>query len=158
MVHTSCEDCGVSFCTVWAATMMRNDTIFVLVSAAEPAEAQLAMLRQQLASVKIIAGNSAEAFEGAAAEATVLFNWSGPLALFKQVFAMCPNLLWVHSRSVGLERTLFAEIVQSAVPLTNGAGVFSASLGEFALGGDLVFRERFPADDSESNGGRVGGI
>jgi phosphoglycerate dehydrogenase-like enzyme len=121
---------------------MINDVILVLVSAAEPAEAQLAMLRQ-LAGVRIIAGNSAEAFEGAAAEATVLFNWSGPLVLFKQVFAMCPNLVWVHSRSVGLERTLFAEIVQSAVPLTNGAGVFSASFGEFALGAILYFAKDF---------------
>jgi phosphoglycerate dehydrogenase-like enzyme len=123
--------------------MTRNDTILVLVSATEPAEAQLAMLRQHLAGVKIIAGNSAGAFEGAAAAATVLFNWSGPLALFKQAFAMCTNLAWVHSRSVGLERTLFAEIVQSAVPLTNGAGVFSASLGEFALGAILYFAKDF---------------
>jgi phosphoglycerate dehydrogenase-like enzyme len=56
---------------------------------------------------------------------------------------MCPNLLWVHSRSVGLERTLFAELKESAVPLTNGAGVFSASLGEFTLGAILYFAKDF---------------
>jgi phosphoglycerate dehydrogenase-like enzyme len=122
---------------------MRNDTILALVSPAEPAEAQLAMLRHRLADVKIVTGNSTEAFERDAADASVLFNWSGSLALFKQVFAMCPNLRWVHSRSVGLERTLFPEIVQSAVPLTNGAGVFSASLGEFALGAILYFAKDF---------------
>jgi phosphoglycerate dehydrogenase-like enzyme len=122
---------------------MRNDTILVLVSPAEPAEAQLAMLRKQLADVKIIAGNSAEAFEGAAVDAGVLFNWSGSIVLFKKVFAMCPNLLWVHSRSVGLERTLFPELKESSVPLTNGAGVFSASLGEFALGAILYFAKDF---------------
>jgi len=122
---------------------MRNDTILVLVSAAEPAEAQLRTLRQQFRDVNILAGHSAEIFEQAANRATVLFNWSGSLALFKQVFAMCPNLVWVHSRSVGLERTLFAEIVRSAVPLTNGAGVFSASLGEFALGAILYFAKDF---------------
>ncbi len=122
---------------------MRNDTILVLVSPAEPAEAQLAMLRKQLADVKIIAGNSAEAFEGAAADASVLFNWSGSIVLFKKIFVVCPNLLWVHSRSVGLERTLFPELKESSVPLTNGAGVFSASLGEFALGAILYFAKDF---------------
>ena len=142
MLETTGLDCGVDFCAV-GTTPMRNDTIVVLVSAAEPAEAQLAMLRQQLADVEILAGHSAEIFEQAADRATVLFNWSGPLALFKQVFTTCPNLRWVHSRSVGLERTLFAEIVQSAVPLTNGAGVFSASLGEFTLGAILYFAKDF---------------
>jgi|HubBroStandDraft_6_1064221.scaffolds.fasta_scaffold04003_8 phosphoglycerate dehydrogenase-like enzyme len=122
---------------------MRNDTILVLVSTAERAEAQLSMLRQRLPDVKIIVGNSAEVFKGAAVDASVLFNWSGPLVLFKEVFAMCPNLLWVHSRSVGLERTLFPELVESAVPLTNGAGVFSASLGEFALAAILYFAKDF---------------
>jgi phosphoglycerate dehydrogenase-like enzyme len=142
LLETTGLDCGVNFCAV-ETTPMRNDTILVLISAAEPAEAQLTMLRQRLAGVKMLAGHSAEMLEQAADRATVLFNWSGPLALFKQVFAMCPNLRWVHSRSVGLERTLFAEIVQSAVPLTNGAGVFSASLGEFALGAILYFAKDF---------------
>jgi phosphoglycerate dehydrogenase-like enzyme len=122
---------------------MRNDTILVLVSPAEPAEAQLAMLRHQLADVDIVAGNAVEAFQEAAVNANVLFNWSGPLELFKKVFAMCPNLLWVHSRSVGLERTLFPELKESAVPITNGAGVFSASLGEFTLGAILYFAKDF---------------
>lgn len=122
---------------------MRKDTILVLVSPAEPAEAQLAMLSELLSDENIIAGNSVETFEEAAAYASVLFNWSGSLQLFKRVFAMCPNLLWVHSRSVGLERTLFAELKESAVPLTNGAGVFSASLGEFTLGAILYFAKDF---------------
>ena len=116
---------------------MRSETILVLVSQTERAETQLAMLEKSLAGAKKIVGNSAEAFERVAADASVLFNWSGPLTLFKQVFTMCPNLLWVHSRSVGLERTLFPELKESTVPLSNGAGVFSASLGEFALGAIL---------------------
>jgi phosphoglycerate dehydrogenase-like enzyme len=56
---------------------------------------------------------------------------------------MCPNLRWVHSRSVGLERTLFPEIIGSPVVLTNGTGVFSASLGEFVLGAILYFAKDF---------------
>ena len=119
---------------------MGTETILVL---ANPAAPQIARLLRQLAGVRIVVGDSAEAFEEDAARAAVLFNWSGPLPLFKKVFAMCPNLLWVHSRSVGLERTLFPELVESAVPLTNGSGVFSASLGEFALGAILYFAKDF---------------
>jgi len=122
---------------------VRNDTILVLVGPAEPAEAQLRMLRKQLTEAKIIAGNSAEAFEATAVDASVLCNWSGSIVLFEKVFRMCPHLLWVHSRSVGLERTLFPELKESSVPLTNGAGVFSASLGEFALGAILYFAKDF---------------
>jgi phosphoglycerate dehydrogenase-like enzyme len=40
---------------------------------------------------------------------------------------------------VGLERSLFPELVDSPVLLTNGSGVFSASLGEFALAAILYF-------------------
>jgi phosphoglycerate dehydrogenase-like enzyme len=119
---------------------MGNDTILVL---ADPAEPQLAMLEKQLAGVEIIAGNSVEVFEQAAAHASVLFTWSGSLPLFRKVFGMCPNLRWVHSRSVGLERTLFPELLESPVTLTNGTGVFSASLGEFALAAILYFAKDF---------------
>ncbi len=118
---------------------MRNDTILVL---ANPAEPQLSLLKQ-LSGARIVVGNSAELFEEDAFDASVLFNWSGSLALFKKAFGMCPNLRWVHSRSVGLERTLFPELIESAVPLTNGVGVFSASLGEFALGAILYFAKDF---------------
>ncbi len=119
---------------------MENDTILVL---ADPSEPQLAMLKKPPAGVEMIVGDSVEALEQAAARATVFFNWSGSLPLFRRVFGMCPNLRWVHSRSVGLERTLFPELVESSVPLTNGAGVFSPSLGEFALGAILYFAKDF---------------
>jgi phosphoglycerate dehydrogenase-like enzyme len=119
---------------------MNNDTVLVL---ADPTERQIAMLKKSLAGVEMIVGNSAERFEQAAGHATVLFNWSGSLALFRKVFGMCPSLRWVHSRSVGLERMLFPELIASSVPLTNGVGVFSPSLGEFALGAMLYFAKDF---------------
>lgn len=119
---------------------MGNDTVLVL---ADPSEPQIAMLKKPLAGAEFIVADSADAFEHAAPRAAVLFNWSGSLALFRNVFGMCPNLRWVHSRSVGLERTLFRELVESAVPLTNGVGVFSPSLGEFALGAILYFAKDF---------------
>jgi phosphoglycerate dehydrogenase-like enzyme len=46
---------------------------------------------------------------------------------------------WVHTRWAGLDGLLFPELVESAAALTNATGVFSESLGEFALAGILFF-------------------
>ena len=118
---------------------MKN-TILVL---ADPNEPQLAALENLRAEANIITGNCAEAFGPAARDVTVIFNWSGSLALLRAAFGMCPNVRWVHSRSAGLERTLFSELIESPAPLTNGSGVFSPALAEFVLGAILYFAKDF---------------
>ena len=118
---------------------MKN-TILVLADPNEPGLTGLDKLRTE---ANIITGNSVEAFGQAAVDATVVFNWSGSLALLRAVFGMCPNLRWVHSRSAGLERTLFLELIERPVPLTNGSGVFSPALGEFVLAAILYFAKDF---------------
>jgi phosphoglycerate dehydrogenase-like enzyme len=115
---------------------MRNDTILVL---ADPHEPVLALLEEVRVEAEIVVGNAVESFESCANSAIGIFNWSGSLPLLRKVFGMCPNLRWVHSRSVGLERSLFPELVESPVVLTNGAGVFSGPLGEFVLAAILYF-------------------
>jgi len=115
-------------------------TILVL---ADPNEPQLAALENLRAEANIITGNSLEAFGPAVRDATVIFNWSGSLSLLRAVFGMCPNVRWVHSRSAGLEKTLFPELIESAAPLTNGSGVFSPALGEFVLAAILYFAKDF---------------
>jgi len=121
--------------------MPSSETILVL---AEPDdEPQVQLLRKRLQGVQIVAGNSAAALSDPARNATVLYNCSGRLELFREVSGLCPHLKWVHSRSVGLERTLFPELAGSHVVLTNGRGVFSAALGEFALGAILYFAKDF---------------
>lgn len=119
---------------------MRTTKVIVLADGAEP---QLAMLDELRSAAEFAVGDSLQAFERAAPEAEVIFNWSGSLALFRDIFLECPRLRWVHSRSVGLERTLFSELVAGKVILTNGTGVFSASLGEFALAAILYFAKDF---------------
>jgi phosphoglycerate dehydrogenase-like enzyme len=119
---------------------MPTDTILVL---AKPNAPQISTLQQRLPAANVVVGNSVEAFRETAPHATVLLNWSGSLELFREVFRMCPNLVWVHSRSVGLERTLFPEIVESPIPLTNSIGVFSPSLAEFTLAAILYFAKDF---------------
>jgi len=119
---------------------MRNPSVIVLAEGTEP---RLSMLDELRTSVEFAIGDSLDSFKGAAAAAEVIFNWSGSLALFRDVFLKCPRLRWVHSRSVGLERTLFPELVAGNVTLTNGTGVFSASLGEFAVAAILYFAKDF---------------
>src|SRR5580704_14645712 len=120
---------------------MKKTTILLLQGGKE--EAPLEMLGSLRETENVVIGQAADAFRAAAPDAEVIFNWSGALPLFREVFLMCPKLRWVHSRSAGLERSLFPELVASSVPLTNGSGVFSPSLGEFALAAILYFAKDF---------------
>jgi len=115
---------------------MDDNTVAVL---ADPTEVQLAMLEELPPETGIAVGNRAEAFARAAPEATVIFNWSLSGDLLREVFGMCPQVRWVHSRAAGLDNLLFPELVHSQVVFTNGSGVFSASLGEWVLGAILYF-------------------
>jgi phosphoglycerate dehydrogenase-like enzyme len=109
----------------------------------DPREPQLSMLARLGQDANIVIGNSAEAFGEMASDAAVILNWSGSLRLICDVFGISRNLRWIHSRSVGLEQTLFPELIASNVILTNGSGVFSPSLGEFVLGAILYFAKDF---------------
>ena len=106
-------------------------------------DAQLAQLNALLDWADFTIGDSAAALEEPAVQAKVILNWSGSLALFREIFVKSPAVRWVHSRSVGLERTLFTELIASNAVLTNGSGVFSPSLGEFALAAVLYFAKDF---------------
>ena len=119
---------------------MKKLSILVL---SAPDEPQLSMLDELRETANIVVGNSANAFDKAAATAEVIFNWSGSLSLIREVFVMSHAARWVHSRSAGLERTLFPELIASDITMTNGSGVFSPSLGEFALAAILYFAKDF---------------
>jgi phosphoglycerate dehydrogenase-like enzyme len=120
---------------------MKKTTILLLRGGKE--EPPLALLDGLRQTENIVVGDSPDAFRAAAPEAEVIFNWSGGLPLFRDVFLMCPKLRWIHSRSAGLERSLFSELVAKDIPLTNGSGVFSPSLGEFTLAAILYFAKDF---------------
>jgi phosphoglycerate dehydrogenase-like enzyme len=119
---------------------MGEETILILAEAKEP---QVQFLVKRLTGVKIVAANSAAELAGDAKEATVIYQWSGSKELLQQAFAACPNVKWIHSRSAGLEQTLFPELRDCDVMLTNGSGVFSPALGEFVLGAILYFAKDF---------------
>jgi phosphoglycerate dehydrogenase-like enzyme len=119
---------------------MKKNSILVL---SDPREPQISMLDDLRDTATVVIGNSVDAFEKAAATADVIFNWSGSLSLIRDVFLRSRTVRWVHSRSAGLERTLFPELVASDVIMTNGSGVFSPSLGEFSLAAILYFAKNF---------------
>jgi phosphoglycerate dehydrogenase-like enzyme len=130
------------------------DVHTVLVLSADLADRDLKLLAQLPPETNIAVGNSVEAFERLAGEATVILSWSLAGQLLRDVFAMCPKARWVHSRSAGLDGVLFPELIDSPVPLTNGRGVFSQSLGEFALGAILYFAKDFRRMNRNQEAGR----
>src|SRR6202041_2640135 len=79
----------------------------------------------------------------AAKDATVILLWSGTRELLRELFGTCRKVRWIHSRAAGLDNLLFPELVESQILLTNGRGVFSASLGEFVLAAILYFAKDF---------------
>ena len=84
----------------------------------------------------------------------MILHWAGSRDLLRSVFLASPRVRWVHSRSAGLDKSLFPELVHSPVPLTNGSGVFSQSLGEFALAAILYFAKDFPRMIRNQRAGR----
>ncbi|HWQ56371.1 MAG TPA: D-2-hydroxyacid dehydrogenase [Bryobacteraceae bacterium] len=119
---------------------MEHHTVLVL---ADPTEPQLAMLEALPDGTGIAVGNRTDAFVRAAEDATVILQWSGSRELLRDTLAMVPGVRWVHVRSAGLDGVLFPELIESRAVLTNGRGVFSAPLGEFAIGAALFFAKDF---------------
>ena len=115
----------------------------LLVLSANPADPDLKLLADLPPETGIAVGNSLAAFQHLSRDATVILSWSLAGQLLCDVFALCPNLRWVHSRSAGLDGVVCPAMVESPVVLTNGRGVFSQSLGEFALGAILYFAKDF---------------
>jgi len=119
---------------------MDNETVLVL---ANPAEPQLRKLAALPPETSIAVGRTAEAFERTASDATVIFSWSLSGKLLRDVFHMAPRVRWIHTRAAGLDNLLFPELAAHPAVLTNGSGVFSQSLGEFALAAILYFAKDF---------------
>jgi phosphoglycerate dehydrogenase-like enzyme len=120
---------------------MDNITVLVLADPAAPALRKLDAIGPGV-TVKI--GKTADDLGDATADARVLFNWTGSKPDVRRVMQRSPKLEWIHAMYAGLDRSLFPELVESPIPLTNGSGVFSQSLGEFVILGILYFAKDVP--------------
>jgi phosphoglycerate dehydrogenase-like enzyme len=116
--------------------LTENITVLVLADPAAPALRKLDAIGPGV-SLKI--GKTVEDLGDAVADARVLFNWTGSKPNVRSIMELAPRLEWIHAMYAGLDRSLFPELVASPIPLTNGSGVFSQSLGEFVLLGVLYF-------------------
>ena len=120
---------------------MAKITVVVL---GDPSEPTLKLLDSLASDANISISKTADGLGDALAEARVLFNWSGSRAEIVNVLARAPKLEWVHARYAGLDGIMSPELQASHVPLTNGRGTFSQSLGEFVIAGALYWAKDFP--------------
>ena len=115
-------------------------TVWILARADDPG---LRPLDPPPEGAQFVVGSRLEDFTGAPPP-EVVFDCGVGRKLLEPVFAAHPDVRWIHSRFAGLENLLFPALVASPVPLTNGKGSFSRSLGEFVLAGLLYFAKDFP--------------
>jgi phosphoglycerate dehydrogenase-like enzyme len=114
-------------------------TLWVLASPKDPG---LPVLDELPADVARHVGVRPEDFQDAPPPDAILVCSMRADAL-PAVWPLARGVRWVHSRSAGIENVLFPALVSSPVPLTNGRGVFSASLAEFVAGALLFFAKDF---------------
>jgi phosphoglycerate dehydrogenase-like enzyme len=116
--------------------MGKENPVLVLASGDDP---QFAMLNEIPHTVCADVAACAQAGK----DATAILLWSGTRESLRQILGLCGKVRWIHSRAAGLDHLLFPELVDSQIPLTNGRGMFSASLGEFVLAVILYFAKDF---------------
>jgi phosphoglycerate dehydrogenase-like enzyme len=130
---------------------MKPVTLLVV---SKPSQSCLRLLDRLPADTNLVVGNSPAMFVEKARDADVIMNLMSPLRVFREVFLMCPNVRWVHSFSAGIENSVFPELVESPVPMTNSRGVFSRSLAEFVMCGMLYFDKKIPLMNQLKSEGR----
>lgn len=111
---------------------------------ANPTDSYLKLLDELPSETRIVVGNRAEAFTEAAPEADVLLVGMGGKDAFRATWPLTKRVCWIHSLSAGIEGLLTPDMIASPVPLTNAAGVFAWSLGEFAVTSMLYFAKDLP--------------
>lgn len=122
------------------ARYVSPQTVLVLASRRDR---QLESLKDLPNGSRALIVGSIEELQPHAPETSVILHWFGGRPLLEAAFALCPRLRWVHSRSAGVEKILFPELVESSVVLTNGKGTSSSALAEFALAAILYFAKDF---------------
>jgi len=73
----------------------------------------------------------------------LLHGWLAPDA-YDRLLARAPDLRWVHSAAVGVERLLTPAALARGLVITNGRGVFSRPIAEYVLMMVLAVNRRLP--------------
>jgi phosphoglycerate dehydrogenase-like enzyme len=114
-------------------------TLWVLARSRDPG---LKALERVPAGVRLVVGDTPEAFDGQPSADAILVCSMGR-ELLRAVLPKAPAARWVHSRSAGVEGIVFRGLAESGIMLTNGRGVFSPSLAEWVIGAVLYFAKDF---------------
>ncbi len=115
---------------------MTPPTLLVLAAPNDPYIPMLDALREH---AEVIIGDSAASLAAAAPRADALLAWTVRRPDIETLLAQAPRLRWLHVRWAGLDSLLFPALIHSDVILTNSRGIYSQSLGEFAIAGALFF-------------------
>ena len=115
-----------------------------LLVTADPASTYLKPLERLPGDTHIIVSNDRERLLEAAPHADVLLNgdYRDP-SLFLETFSRATRIRWAHVLSAGVDKVLSPEIRASAVPVTNGRGVFARPLSEWTIGAMIFFAYQF---------------
>ena len=145
------------------------DPIKVLVIS-NPSAPHLSALDRLPQPVRVCVGQDLELVRQEAPDAHVIMIGNFRMEPFRTVFPLATRVDWVHSLAAGVDNFLFPEFITSSVRLTNGRGMFSEPLAEFAIGAMLFFSKslrrmldsqqasRWDPFDVEMVGGRTLGI
>jgi phosphoglycerate dehydrogenase-like enzyme len=123
------------------ASSLMDKLVVLLVE--NPSEPPAPLLGRMPDYVELIRGVEASDFRGVEPRADIIFSWGAKRSVMEKLLPGAARLKWIHSRSAGLDGLLFPALIESPVPLTNGRGVFSQSLGEFVIGAVLFFAKDF---------------
>ena len=66
---------------------------------------------EMLSAVPHVRVRSVDDLTEEAKQAEAILHWAGSRELLRQAFVSSPKVRWVHSRSAGLDKTLFPELV-----------------------------------------------
>jgi phosphoglycerate dehydrogenase-like enzyme len=89
--------------------------------------------------------DDAHALDSNLAGVDAILHWENRTDLLRAAWPAAGRLRWMHATGVGVEWSLFPELVESDVVLTNCRGVFDETLPEYTLALLLALAKELPA-------------
>ncbi|HEY7025589.1 MAG TPA: D-2-hydroxyacid dehydrogenase [Candidatus Limnocylindrales bacterium] len=82
--------------------------------------------------------------DGDLSDVEVLLRGPMPQGIFDRLLSRCPQLMWVHSATAGVERVLTPAALERGIAITNARGVFSDPIAEYVVMMILTISRRLP--------------
>ncbi|KAK9825297.1 hypothetical protein WJX74_006934 [Apatococcus lobatus] len=111
---------------------------------------ELEVLRHLPRNASVLAiGSSMQDFSGLTQQDwdrvnALLSTWGAGHSFLQELWPRVSKLRWIHSSSVGVDKLLWPDLINSSVIVSNARGVFSSSLAEWALFACSYFAKDLP--------------